>query len=404
MEKIIAVHQRRPSLAILVAITMAGALAMNIILPSLPNIQITFATDYAKVQLTLTLFLFGLAAAQLVNGPLSDSYGRRPVVLTGLGILLLGTLICIVAPTIELMIVGRVVQAIGGSSGMAMSRAMVRDVYDHEDAAKMIAYLTMIAVVVPTLAPLTGGYIDEWYGWRASFIFILFATLGIFLVAITWSSETLLPAMRQKVHFRDQFSSFAVLLKNPIFDGYAFQMSFSTAAYFAFLGGSPYVMINLMGTTPGELGLYFVVVSVFYIGGNFGTAKLVRRLGADRMVTIGTFISLMGSLAMLTVSLSMDMSPVGFIGLMSIIGFGNGLCISSGMANAVGADLKRVGASSGLAGFMQMGFGGLASYVASIFLGIYETTPVPLVIVIVICCALAMLSPFLGQRLAARNV
>ncbi|MCP4294410.1 MAG: multidrug effflux MFS transporter [Proteobacteria bacterium] len=404
MEEVISTQYRRPSLMILVAITTSGALAMNIILPSLPNIQTTFSTDYATVQLTLTLFLFGLAAAQLVNGPLSDCYGRRPIVLAGLGILLIGTLLCLVAPTIEIMILGRIVQAIGGSSGMAMSRAMVRDVYDHQDSAKMIAYLTMIAVIIPTLAPLTGGYIDEWYGWRASFIFILIVSFCFLVTAIIWSPETLAPSNRKKLHFREQFISFSALLKNPLFDGYAFQLSFSTAAYFAFLGGSPFVLIKLMGATPGELGLYFVAISAFYMIGNFGMAKLVRRLGVDRMVTIGTFVSLSGSISMLTIALTGGLLPFSFIGLMSVIAFGNGLSIASGMANAVNADLSRVGAASGLAGFMQMGFGGLASYVASVFLDIYETTITPLVVVIVVCCTLAMLSPIIGQRLETYHV
>ncbi len=387
-------------MAVLVVITMAAHLAMNIILPSLPAIQRTFATDYATVQLTLTLFLVGIAVAQLVYGPLSDRFGRRPVVLAGLGILVVGTLLCLVATTIEVMIVGRLVQAVGGCAGMVIGRAMVRDMHDTNRAAQMIAYLTMAAVVSPTLAPLAGGIIEEMHSWRASFLLILILSIAFLVFAFAGAHETLPAARRHDVRFSHLFKSFWVLLRNPVFVSYGCQVSFSTSAYFAFLGGSPFVAINLMGGTPTELGSYFIVVSIFYIFGNFGTARLSERFGVARMVWVGTLISLIGAFTMLTVQLVYGLVPMTFFGIMSVIATGNGFCISAGMAAAISADPERVGAASGLAGSMQLGFSAASTFIAGVLLQIYPTSPMPLIAVIVVFCVAAVVSAMFGRRIA----
>jgi MFS transporter, DHA1 family, multidrug resistance protein len=389
---------KRPTLAILVVISMGGTLAMNIILPSLPGIQKTFHTDYATVQLTLTLFLAGLAIAQLIYGPLSDRFGRRPIALYGLVILFVGTGICFLADSIEVMIFGRIVQAVGGCAGIVIGRAMVRDLYDMDRAAAMIAYLTMATVVAPTLAPLIGGYLEEWFSWSASFVFILIVTAMSLIAAFFAAHETLPPSKRHEGHFLQMFSSFRHLLGNSLFAGYASQVGFSTAAYFAFLGGSPFVMINLMGGSPAELGLYFAVVSVFYISGNYGTAQFAKKVGVHRMVKIGTLVALAGALSMLTVVSMVGLTPVTFFGIMCVLAFGNGICISSGMAAAISADPERVGAAAGLAGSMQIGFSAVSSFIGGVVLAYYETTAVPLLVVMVICCVLAVASPLLRKR------
>jgi len=390
----------RPTMAVLVVVTMAAHLAMNIILPSLPGIQASYQTDYATVQLTLTLFLVGIAVAQLIYGPLSDRFGRRPIVLAGLAILVVGTIICLLAPNIEALIAGRLVQAVGGCAGMVMGRAMVRDLYDANRAAQMIAYLTMAAVVAPTTAPLVGGILEEQFSWQASFVLILVASVGFLIFAYTSAHETLPSERRRDVRFGQLFQSFWVLLKNPLFNGYACQVGFSTGAYFAFVGGTPYVAINLMGATPAILGGYFLLVTMFYIGGNFGTARLAERFGVSRMVTIGTLISLTGAVAMLAVEMAFGLVPVTFFGIMSILAAGNGFCISAGTAAAISADPERVGAASGLAGSMQIGFSAVSTFVAGLLLQYYVTTPMPLILVMVGFCIMAVISPVIGRRVA----
>jgi len=388
--------ERRPTLAILIAITMVAQLALNIILPSLAGLTKTFETSYSMATLTLTLFLVGLAVGQLAYGTLSDRFGRRPIVLSGLVVFNVGTLICLAAPTIEVLIFGRVVQALGGCAGMVMGRAMVRDIYDADRAAAMIAYLTMAVVVVPTLAPLIGGYLDVWFGWWANFVLLLIVGLAVVILAVIWAHETLPAAKRHKTEFSGLFQAFAVLLKNPLFNGYAIQVAVNTAAYFSFLSGSPRVLIDFMGGTPEQLGVYFVIVSSFYIVGNFGTARLSRRFGVSGMVSIGTVLALIGGLALFGVEYMIGLTPFSFFGLMSIVALGNGFCISAGFAGAISADPHRIGAASGLAGAMQLGFSAVTTWLVGLML---VDTPLPLVSLMALCAAVGLIAPPLGRYL-----
>jgi DHA1 family bicyclomycin/chloramphenicol resistance-like MFS transporter len=168
---------RRPPLFIIIAVVACGPLAIHILVPSLPGLQIIFDTNYATVQLTLTLYFFAFAGAQLIYGPLSDRFGRRPVLLAGMALYVGGGVICLSASTIEVLIGGRIVQGIGGCAGFVLARAIVRDLYEREKAASMLAYVTMAMVVVPMMAPGIGGYLDLWFGWWASFFLVV--TYGI---------------------------------------------------------------------------------------------------------------------------------------------------------------------------------------------------------------------------------
>ncbi len=389
--------ERRPTLAILIAVTMAGQLALNIILPSMAGLAKTFHTTHSMVALTLTLFLAAMAIGQLVFGTMSDRFGRRPVVLGGLLLFNIGTVVCFTAPTIEVLILGRIVQAVGGCAGMVMGRAMVRDIYDTNRAAAMIAYLTMAVVVVPTLAPLIGGYLDVWFGWQANFVFVLIVGLITLGLALVWAYETLPAEHRHDMEFLAMFRAFVALLRNSLFTGYAVQLSVNTAAYFAFLGSSPRILVDFMGGTIEQLGVYFLAVSSFYICGNFGTAKLTKIFAVASMVTAGSLIAVVGAVSLLAVQMSVGLTPLTFFGLMSIIGLGNGFCISAGFTGAISADPRRVGAASGLAGSMQLGFSALVAYVVSLLL---VDTALPLVTVMVFCTFIGLIAPVLGRRLA----
>ena len=277
---------KKPSLLILIAVTAMGPLAINIFLPSMPGMAGEMDTDYATVQLTLSLYLVGLSVAQLLYGPLSDRFGRRPLMLTGLGIFLGGTLMCALAPTIAILIAGRMLQAIGGCAGMVLGRAIVRDIYDRERSASMIAYITMAMVVAPMFAPIIGGVLDEWLGWRYSFVFVAVAGSVVLVGCALVLAETHSPERRQALV--DAHIRFTGLFRIPAFYGYTFQLSFSSAVFFGFLGGAPYMVVQLMGYPPSTFGFYFVIVSICYMSGNFTAARTSTRFGADRMILIGT--------------------------------------------------------------------------------------------------------------------
>ena len=174
----------RPSFAILVAISAIGPLALNLFIPSMPGLEKTFAVPYGTVQLTLTLYLIGMAVCQLIYGPASDKFGRRPMLLAGLSLFFIASVLAAIAPTIETLIAARLIQAIGGSAGIVLARAMVRDVFTREKSASMISYITMAFVVAPMIAPVLGGFLEQYASWRTGFW--LLAGFGAIVLTAAW--------------------------------------------------------------------------------------------------------------------------------------------------------------------------------------------------------------------------
>lgn len=277
----------RPSFAILVAISTVGPLALNIFMPSMPGLQAEFRVPYGTVQLTLTLFLIGMAVCQLIYGPASDRVGRRPMLLGGLAVFVVASFLAAIAPTIELLVAARLLQALGGAAGIVLARTMVRDVFDRETSASVISYITMAFVVAPMVAPALGGFLDTLAGWRASFW--LLAVFGAAVLAAAWFK---LP----ETHInRGEAGGAMGLLGGALtlfamqrFRSYVLTLSFTSAVFFAFLGGAPHIMVDVLQRTPMEYGLWFVLISGGYMLGNLFSGRYTMRLGIDRMVFWGS--------------------------------------------------------------------------------------------------------------------
>jgi DHA1 family bicyclomycin/chloramphenicol resistance-like MFS transporter len=383
---------------VLIAVTATGPLALNIMVPSLPGLQRAFDTDYGSVQLVLTVYLIGIAVGQLLYGPLSDRHGRRPLMLAGLAIYLAGSAICLLAPSIGVLVAGRAVQAIGGCAGAVLSRAIIADVYEPERAASMLAYVIMAMVAVPMIAPAIGGALDLWLGWWAGFAVVLAAGAAVLVATFATLHETHLER-RRGAGFASTISDALHLLRTPAFCGHTFQVAFTTAVFFGFLAGAPYVMVELLGRTPADYGLYFVIVSGMFMLGNFLSGRISASVGSDRMVRTGTTISLVGAAILGVVTAAGQVGALSLFGLMGVIGLGNGLSVSNGLAAAVTADPARIGTASGLAGFLQMGLGAAISYLVG---SMMTDSAMPLVAVMLACAALASVSHRLGDRLAQR--
>jgi DHA1 family bicyclomycin/chloramphenicol resistance-like MFS transporter len=389
-----AAPSRPPPIAILVAVTATGPLALNILMPSMPGLPAVFGTDYATVQLTLSLYLIGLAGAQLIYGPLSDRYGRRPVLLAGLGVFLLGSTTGALADSISMVIAGRVLQAVGGCAGMVLGRAIVRDLYERDRAASVIAYVTMAMVVAPMLSPLFGGFLDDWLGWRATFWFVALYGTVVVVFCFWLLGET----HRTRLPFpgaTGMLFSYLRLLRSPLFIGYALGISFASASFFAFLGGAPYVMIEIMGRPPSEYGLYFMMGGAGYMSGNFISGRVSTRFGVERMFTAGAVITFFGALTMLVGALAGVLTPLALFGPMMISAIGNGLSLPNGFAGAVSVDPRITGAASGLAGFLQMGLGASASFLVGYVL---TDSQLPLALVMTASSALAVVAAVMIRR------
>jgi DHA1 family bicyclomycin/chloramphenicol resistance-like MFS transporter len=349
-----------PHILTLVALVGTSTLAMNLFLPSLPAMAEYFATDYGLVQLSVGLFLGVNALLQLVVGPLSDRYGRRPVILGGIVLFLLATLGCLWAETIEVFLAFRMAQA-AIVVAMVLGRAVVRDLYPQDQAASMLGYVTMGMSVVPMVGPALGGVLEGWFGWHSNF-WALFAA-GAALLALTWRDlgET---APRTGGTFRDQVRQYPELLTSRRFWGYCAASAFASGAFFAYLGGAPFVGAVVFGMDPATLGLFFGAPAVGYMIGNGLSGRYSADAGIDRMIAIGAAVQAGGLAILLMLTLAGLTSEWVFFGFMSFLGLGNGMVIPNATAGMLSVRPHLAGTASGLGGAMMIGGGALLSAVA----------------------------------------
>lgn len=379
VESVSAASARKPGLFILIAMSALGPVALNIFIPSMPGLQTSLNTDYGTAQLTLTLYLASLAISQLFVGPLSDRFGRRPIVLAGTALYIVASLACAFAGTIEQLIVGRLVQAAGGCAGIALARAIVRDLYDRDRAASLIGYVTMAMVVAPMMSPTIGGFLDEWTSWRASFFLV--AAFGALVLAIS------LVQLHETNHARGQSMGLirlarnsAALVREPAFVGYALNSAFGSGVFFAFLSGGPFVAREIMGLSPSAFGLYFILVSLGYMFGNFLSGRYASRYGANRLIAAGSLFSLTGLGALVAFALADIIWPISIFLPMGFVAIANGLTIPSATASAISVRPDIAGAGAGLTGFLQIGVGGLSTFAVS---SLHDGTQMPMVIIMV---------------------
>jgi len=347
-----------PHVITLVVIAGASALSMNIFLPALPSMATYFDTDYAVVQLAISAYLGVTALLQIIIGPLSDRYGRRPVLLWGIAIFVLATIGCIFSTSIEVLLGFRMLQA-GVASGIVLSRAIVRDMVPPEKAASMIGYVTMGMSVVPMIGPALGGVLNASYGWQASFVML--GLLGVVVWLIVWMDlgET---NTHKSTSFSAQFRAYPDLVRSRRFWGYALTAGFASGAFFAFLGGAPFVSTVILGLNSAEMGGYFGIVALGYMFGNFLSGRFAQRAGMNKMMMIGGAVAATGS------ALSLLLFELGFLhalslfGPMMLVGMGNGLTLPSANAGMVSVRPQLAGSASGLGGAITIGGGaGLAA-------------------------------------------
>jgi len=347
-------------LALLIAMAGVGSLSLNILVPAIPGLATKFAADPATVQLAVSLYLMGLATAQLVFGPLSDRFGRRPVVLAGLALATIASTAAIFAASIASLVSARIAQSLGASTGQTIGRAIIRDLYDREHAASMIGLVTSVVVLMPMVAPLIGGILDTLFGWEAIFVFAALVSFTVFAWAALALPETrkLSPSSSQR-HFR---ADLAALAASPRFFGYALCAGFGSAPFFSFLGAAPHVVVTLLGRTSAEYGLWFFIPSIGFMAGNFAVSRLTARFGIDALIWWGIALTIIGCLLNVLVYIALPGWEMATIFLPQIvIGFGNGLLLPTSVAGAVSIRPQVAGTASGATGFIQMAIGAAAA-------------------------------------------
>ncbi|GGH30477.1 MFS transporter, DHA1 family, bicyclomycin/chloramphenicol resistance protein [Cribrihabitans marinus] len=382
-----------PTIATLILLSGLSALTMNIFLPSLPNMTEYFRTDYRLMQLSVALYLAVNAGLQVVIGPIADKAGRRPVILWGIGLFLLATLGCIFAPNAQVFLAFRMGQAVI-AAGMVLSRAAVRDMYDQDQAASMIGYVTMGMAVVPMLGPAIGGLLDEFLGWKANFWLLLLLGGAAFALTFADFGETALKSGKTLVA---QFREYPELLTSPRFWGYSMASGLSSGAFFAYLGGAPFVGTEVFGMSPGTLGIYFGSPALGYFLGNFVSGRYSVRFGVNRMVLWGCWLNAFGITLSLLVMLAGMGTAVSFFGFMTFVGLGNGMAIPNATAGALSVRPHLAGTASGLNGAIMLGGGAGLSALAGALLS-PETGALPLLWLMLITAAAAVASILLVIR------
>jgi DHA1 family bicyclomycin/chloramphenicol resistance-like MFS transporter len=328
------------------------------------------------VQLAVSLYLFSLAGAQLVVGPLSDRFGRRPVVLCGLALSVSASLAAIAATSIGALIGARIVQAIGASTGIVIGRAIVRDLYDRERAAGMLGLVTTAMVIAPMIAPMIGGLLDTAFGWEAIFLFIAGFAASILLWAALVLPETRPTHVTTTI--AGLWREWRLLLASPKFYAYMSAAALGSAPYFTFLGGGPHVVITLMGRSSAEYGLWFALSSFGFMSGNFTVSRLAQRLSIDAMIVAGIAIEIVGCCATALLFATMpDGGPAMVFLPQVVISYGNGLLLAPSIAGAVSIRPDAAGTASGLTGCGQMLAGASCAQIVSILLA-HSTTAMPM--------------------------
>lgn len=380
-----------PHVVTLVLLAGLSALAMNIFLPSLPNMARHFDVDYATMQLSVSAYLAVSAAVQLLVGPVSDRFGRRPVILGAILLFLLATLGTLVAPDAGTFLACRMAQAVVATC-MVLSRAVVRDMVPGPEAASLIGYVTMGMSLAPMLGPVLGGALEESYGWRANFF-----ALGAFGIAIgTLAFFDLGETQRGGgTSLAAQVAEYPELLRSRRFWGYALAASLSSGSFFAYLGGAPFVGTSVFGLRPAEVGYYFACPAVGYAIGNYISGRYSVRMGIDRMVSAGALIASLALAALLAVDLAGLLHPALFFPIVGVMALGNGLLLPNANAGLMSVRPRLAGTASGLGGTMIIGGGAaLAALVGAL---LHEGNGATMLI-------LLMLAPSLGAQLSIQWV
>lgn len=353
-----------PHLLTLVALSGVSALSMNVFLPSLPGMARDFQVDYGVMQLSVSAYIGASAVLQLLGGPLSDRFGRRPVVIWGLIGFLLATVGTLLATTATTFLVFRLAQSVI-TVCMLVPRAVIRDLYDGDRAASMLGYVTMGMAVVPMMAPVFGGVLDELFGWQANFA--VMGLLGIAVLALAYRDmgETVRGG---GMSLRAQMVNYPILARSHRFWGYCLAATLSSGAFFAYLGGAPFVGAQVFGLTPAQVGYWFAAPSIGYLLGNFLSARFSPVMGLNRMILIGAVICLVALSAALLVDLSGVVHPLVFFGAIALMGLGNGMVLPNANAGMMSVRPELAGTASGLGGALAVAGGAALSALAGALL------------------------------------
>lgn len=384
--------EHRSLFLLLALIAALGPMTMQIMMPALPAIQQEFGVSVAQAQLAFSVFVFTVGPALLIYGPLSDRYGRRPVLAVAIGVFCIGTLMCLLAPSLGWLVAGRAIQALGSAAGLVITRALLSDLFGREGMATALSWMTMAMVIPPMLAPSLGGLLVDQVSWRGIFLVLLVAG-----AVVLWFTLRYLPDPPPTQAQRDSswVEKYRTVLGRPSFYPYALQGVLIIGMFYGFMAGAPYLMVNVMGRPATEYGLFFLLPAGGYLVGSYLSARLSRRLGIDRMVLLGALLALAFTLPLVAVTGIGWWVPLAFFLPMTLITIANGISVPSTQSGAISAVPEASGTASSMIGFLQQAVGAVIIQVVGL---LQNDTPWPMVGVVLASALLSALGALLLQR------
>lgn len=340
---------------LLIALVAFGPLSTDMYLPSLPSLVRVFESDVPTVQLTLSAFMVAFAVSMLVYGPLSDRFGRRPVLIGGTVIYIAASVACAMATSVEILIGARMLQAFGACAGPVIGRAVVRDIWGREKAATVLAYIGFAMALAPAVGPILGGWLDIAFGWAATFWVLAGFSAVALVMLVVMLDETNAHKDPLATSVTGLLRSYGTLLRHRIYLGYVLTVSAGYSVIFCFISGSSFVLIDVIGLSPDMYGLSFAGVVIGFMTGTLTSARIGARMGIERMILMGGMLTTAGGLIMAGFAWFAEPTVLNVIGPQALAMVGVGFVMPNAQAGAIGPFPKMAGVASALLGFCQMG-------------------------------------------------
>jgi len=353
MNTTITTLQRTPPFTMLLAMAMASPLALNIFAPVMPSLAQHFDSAPFTIQLGFTLYLLALAFGQLISGPLADRYGRRPVLLCGFALHIIGCLLGALAIEVWQLLLGRVLQALGGCTGMLLARSILLDQHGRDQAAGLLGYITLGIASAQALAPALGGYLNLATGWQSVFWLSMAMGSVVWLAAIIWLPETTASA-RPEGGLRALFSRYPQVLRNRQYLCFSLSSTLIAACFFAFITSAPFLADQWLDASSADYGNWFLLVAAGFFFGSMTAGRISAGLGVNRMMVLGHSISMLAALLMLASFWWQGVSWLGLFATMALFTFGRGLSQPAAQSAAIAATPGAVATASGLLSFIQL--------------------------------------------------
>jgi MFS transporter, DHA1 family, multidrug resistance protein len=352
----------RGAAALLTGLVAIGPLSTDMYLPALPQMTRALSADVGTVQLTLSAFLAGFAVAQLVYGPMSDRFGRRPCLLAGMALFVVASIASALAPDIESLIAARFVQAVGACAGPVLGRAVIRDVHTPERGARMLAYIGSAMAVAPLIAPSIGGQLAVRFGWAS--VFVALSAIGVVLLV---TAALLMPETNRRpdpeaMRPRRILERYRLLLLSPTYVAYTAANACVFGGLFAFISGSSFVFIDFLGVPTEWFGACFATAVAGYIVGTALTGRLVNGVGILPMLRAGAVVAGMGGAVLAGLAWGGVATIAAVLAPMFVYMIGMGIAMPTAMAGAIGPFPHMAGAASALLGFVQMTVAALVGF------------------------------------------